>query len=262
MIDNLYYGQPINWADPLNRGLVSRWMVVPWYRGGPRWVDLCNKNHGTLTSMDLATAWSPKTHTGGFGSLAFDGSDDYVGKTAFPNVPLPATFLGWFNVAETASEVIVSHFDTGNDGYRAHVISTLYLVFGGVAVYDSGIAISTNTWTFFSIAITGNGGNARFNVGTGGPLTNATSAVGTPSGTPANLAVGRRGDATDFLSGMVSRIDFFNRALSDSEVRELYLDSLAGSPRTLSRIPNVAKFGRAAAATTYYNRLTLMGCGV
>lgn len=78
----LYYGQPINRSHPLNRGLVSRWKVVPWYKSGPRLIDLAGRNHGTLTG---GPAWSGAS----FGSLTFDGSNDFV---SIPAISHTTTF--------------------------------------------------------------------------------------------------------------------------------------------------------------------------
>lgn len=73
----LYYGDPINRSNPLMRGLVSRWKVVPWYASGPRLIDLGGfRNHGTLTNSPL---WSGSIgRQGGSGSIFFDGTNDMV----------------------------------------------------------------------------------------------------------------------------------------------------------------------------------------
>lgn len=67
-------GQPVNRSSPLNRGLVSWWMALPYppYWGGPRFLDLCGRNHGTLNT---GPAWSGNIgRAGGFGAIRFPGS--------------------------------------------------------------------------------------------------------------------------------------------------------------------------------------------
>ena len=66
----VFYGQPVNWKHPLNRGLVSWWRVLPKFAGGLRFADLCHKNQGTLAGP----AWSSP----GRCSLSFDGVNDTV----------------------------------------------------------------------------------------------------------------------------------------------------------------------------------------
>ena len=59
--------QPINWADPLNDGLVSWWIAVPNYTAGTAtWRDLCQRNDGTLTNFaNVDTAWQTQGQPGG-----------------------------------------------------------------------------------------------------------------------------------------------------------------------------------------------------
>jgi hypothetical protein len=71
----LNLGQPINWANPLNRGLVSRWQVVPEWEGSQKLFDLAAFNHGTLTN---GPTWSSLGRPGGYGSITTDGVDDYI----------------------------------------------------------------------------------------------------------------------------------------------------------------------------------------
>ena len=72
--------QPINWADPLNDGLVSWFLAIPNQTAGTStWRDLCDLNDGTLTNFtNVDQAWQTQGQPGGFGELGFDGSDDYV----------------------------------------------------------------------------------------------------------------------------------------------------------------------------------------
>lgn len=72
----IYYGDPVNRASPLNRGLVSWWMAVPWYMSGPRFIDLCGRNHGTLTN---GPTWSGALgRAGGYGGVRVTGGSSIV----------------------------------------------------------------------------------------------------------------------------------------------------------------------------------------
>lgn len=88
---------PVNWAHPLNRGLVSWWLNLPGRRDAAyTWRDLCKRNHGTLTN---GPTWQgARGRPGGWGSLDFDGADDAasaaVNLSAFNKVTL-AFWLYW-----------------------------------------------------------------------------------------------------------------------------------------------------------------------
>jgi len=67
---------PVNWAAPLNRGLLSWWMNLPsgqWGRG-TLMRDLCRQQDATLTN---GAGWAgPIGRRGGYGSFLFDGTND------------------------------------------------------------------------------------------------------------------------------------------------------------------------------------------
>lgn len=88
----IYYGDPVERAHPLNKGLVGWYANLPWYNSGPRLIDIAGRNHGTLTG---GPTWVPGRN--GFGALNFDGSDDYVSIPRSDSLK-PTTglhFSGW-----------------------------------------------------------------------------------------------------------------------------------------------------------------------
>lgn len=91
----LYYGDPTNRAHPLNRGLLARWKSAPWYRSGPRWIDLAGRRHATLTGPPT---WSGASSPGGNGSLNLATNGQYLSCS----VPIAAssdfTFAAWLYV--------------------------------------------------------------------------------------------------------------------------------------------------------------------
>lgn len=66
---------PVNWASPLNRGLVSWWTALPQQSRGVIMRDLCRRNDATLVNGTDPTG--PRGRRGGFGSWLYDGTDDY-----------------------------------------------------------------------------------------------------------------------------------------------------------------------------------------
>lgn len=80
----------VNKKHPLNRGLISWWLALPQGPRGGIFRDLMRRNHGTLTN---GPTWGGALgRPGGWGSLDFDGTDDYVQITQ-------VQFTGAFTVA-------------------------------------------------------------------------------------------------------------------------------------------------------------------
>src|SRR5262245_24476123 len=79
----LHYGQPVNWAAPLNRDLLDWWLVLPLRQGGARWLNLASRNHGLLSGTGMIGSsgtggWGGTTRRGGVGEVRFNGTDGQV----------------------------------------------------------------------------------------------------------------------------------------------------------------------------------------
>lgn len=249
---------PVEWSHPLNRGLVGEWAVPPLsgWRGANTLRDLVRggkfPHDGTLTN---GPTWAgPRGRPGGYGSLALDGTNDYVAAT-FPRVPLPVTFAGWVNRTAAQSQVVLSHSSGGNDGYRLDLSGGNVLLFtlGAVANYGSALIVPTG-WAFVAASVTGDAGSVTLAVGTAGKLATETAAIGTSIGTPSNLYLGQRGDGVDFFAGSMDGLTVYGRALSVSELRAFYDQSRRGNPdRWRWRKPIVRGFAAAAPVQRQFN---------
>lgn len=146
-------GQPVNWSHPLNRGLVSWWLALPggWGRG-MQFRDLCGKNHGTLTN---GPAWSSAMgRPGGWGSLKFDGSDDYVQVAAHASLNSSVgTIAFWIKllaVPGTPSHVMGNCAAYGWSGWQVYMdgvnIACSLSTSGGVKTYLGYNDISDGKW--------------------------------------------------------------------------------------------------------------------
>src|SRR5688572_2591053 len=100
-------GDAVNRASPLNRGLVSWYMVLPNRigGGGNTLRDLCRRNHGTLTN---GPTWSGSRAPGAFGSISLDGSNDYInlgtGNRFFgSSLTNPFTIVCWIRTTIASS---------------------------------------------------------------------------------------------------------------------------------------------------------------
>lgn len=73
-----YY--PINWSNAVNQLLIAHWLTIQFSGFGTNtWYDLCKKYSGTLSNGPV---WnSAISRFNGYGSLLFDGTDDFVQTT-------------------------------------------------------------------------------------------------------------------------------------------------------------------------------------
>jgi len=254
--------QPVNWGHYLNGGLVSWWKVLPQWFGGSTWRDLCNRNHGTLTNMDPATDWVRGGHRGGSGALDFDGTNDYVSAPA-----LDAPFLGALTIS------VWSRIDTGSNfrhfagkhlsgggtknpfDYRTSnaAIPSLDFVRSNDtdAVGWRGPSVVLGEWKNYTVTHPGDIGIAPTFYVNGIPTVGTNifgSGTGNPTGSGADIVMGRRDDGAVLLDGQLDDVRIYSRALSDSAVFNLYVESQKPAPATLNYHNPAWMWAQAAAA--------------
>lgn len=237
----VYYGQPVNWSHPLNRGRLAWWLPLPWWSGGIRLQDLCGKAHGTLTD---GPTWSGRR--GRPGALApelqFDGTNDYV-LTSNLDTGSVFTLAFWARNEATSSTIrAVCRSSAAN-------AASLY-------------RWSDGTWAFYTEGSTNNALTS-----TGATGTAWTHVVGVYDGTTKYLYIngvlhnsfvvttGASGSAafriggdafSQMWQGGIGDGRVYNRALSASEVQQLYQLSRRGYPGVLNRLPVWTAFGEDA----------------
>ena len=181
-------------------------------------------NHGTLVN---GPTWS----TGRAGKcLNFDGSDDYVDVNDF-QLGGEITVEGW--VYPTAHQNWQRMIDFGNGEYADNIIlaasngttgKPAFDVYIGGTVYTatSPDAISLNSWHFL-VGVLG-GGRVKLYVD------NVLKGdVAGPSGLNnlirTNNYIGRSNWSADaFFKGLIDEVRIYNRALSESEIQDHYLN--------------------------------------
>lgn len=242
---------PINWQAGLNRGLVSRWVNLPFgqWGGGVLWRDLCRANDGTRTNMGAGfsptTGWSgPRGRPGGFGTLAFDGVDDFVSVPHIATWNLTGDFTIRCWVRYTVENVnwwqnaMVAH-DSGGGTVPKWIFShdpthpgTIFHINGGVTatLYGNSWTPTLGTWYYLGVSRIGSGWTFYRQGRNDGTASNAIviPTVITP------LTFGTGEGTTGRLSGYLDDIKIWTRGLSDTEMLADYNDSIAGSPRTLT----------------------------
>ena len=227
----LNYGQPVNRASPLNRGLVSWWLNLPQRGKGNTFFDIAGANHGTLTN---GPTWQGSIgRPGGFGSLYQTGASAHVtaatqlsGATAatwsfWMKTPVSST-EGWFcgNTAYNNSFFIGSSSSNRVQTY----VSTELLI-------TSGSDFELNRWHHIAVTFIGSGARAIYVDG----VSKAASSPSTIASIPSHTAVEFRGVTSTFLGTLeIDDVCIFNRALTAGEVRARYDESRQGYPTTLN----------------------------
>jgi len=246
---------PINWDHPLNYGLVAEWAIIPnsGWRGGLTLRDLVkggkNSHDGTLTNMALSSSTSgwngPKSRSGGYGSLAFDGSNDYVNVAdAAVQKPTAITLAAWINVISYATASGYSWFvaksnNSASVGYGlcSHPDGSVpisgnkvgfyvnHYTTGGVA-YVARTSVPVGTW--FRMVGTYDGASVTFYLN-GAPVNSMSySTAITHTSNPFQIgASGLNGLNANFLADGVTLL---SRAWTAADVVADYLETKSGNP--------------------------------
>jgi hypothetical protein len=139
---------PIEWAHPLNRGLVSDWTIGPnsGWRGGATLRDL---TRGGRKSNDAPLTNGPAWGAGAvapFGSLKFDGVDDYTAATLPTAIAGPFAVALWIKAA--ASQSFKNPFGSSSS-------LCWYTQTSGASGLDLALYTNPPDGSFSSITVTG-----------------------------------------------------------------------------------------------------------
>jgi len=166
------------------------------------------------------------------GAMSFDGQDDYV---SVRDVKLEKfTFSAWVKSSASGSGVNNRRIFTLDDGMHYYALQGNFR--GGLSIVSDGQEINTFGWQFETnswthLTLTHEKGN--FRLYKNGALTRSGLLSSNPvSGT---LCIGGTGrHRGGFWRGMIDEVVLFNRALDETEVRQLYDNQLyktIGRPR-------------------------------
>lgn len=267
---------PVNWLHPLNRDLLSWWLVLPGRAGGTILGDLTTRNPGTLTSMDPPTDWTGALgRSGGFGSLEFDGSTHVVsGLLAVNSAQANNAMTASVWVRDTIGEASGGRYCLSTSmtnatydgrgfrmsiddrvGFNAVITAGFNLPFSPVGRIDASYATSPLVpYTWHMLTYTFRTGEQRLFLN-GNQIGSASDSSSMPNPNK-GFQIGR------LWGGQVDDVRIWQRALSAAEVQSVYRDSLRGYPETLRRV----RMPRAYAAGTppvtgNASNLLLLGVG-
>ena len=224
-----FLGQQIDWSNPLSKGLVAGW----WFNEGTGNIVNDFSGNGNTGMCVADTHFVP----GKFGpALSFDGTGDYVncGTSSIFNITnTPLTIIAWINSTARANAVeynIVGKGDTGgNRSYWLRVLgatTTARLRFGTIENYiynATGVDMHDGLW-HQAAGVYGGGSDYRI-YKDGLQIPHAgTPSVGFENSTEP-LTIGGQFDDGVLIApynGQIGHVLIFNRALSASEIAELY----------------------------------------
>lgn len=209
-------------ADPLNANLVA---CYPF--NGNANDESGNGNHGTMNGTSLTT-----DRNGEANKAMLFGGGSYISTPNSATLQSPSTAItlsawiyitSWFPYGGTNyASVLCKSTTPSSTQYRFTITQTsMDLIFSGtqtIASVPSNFML--NTW--YHVAVTSSGGVAKFYIN--GATFASTPAVGSfPANTIDALEIGRDiAGTTDYFNGKIDDIRIYNRALSASEIMQVF----------------------------------------
>ncbi len=252
----------LNTLNPLNRnyypnkGLIMRLLSLPNNGGGRQWFDIAGNNHSTLNN---GVIWSSLRRDNAFGSLSFDGVNDYIniGLLAPFAAASPVFSIGmWVKRQSNVSGGLLSDRNSAASWAYAYDAS------GNLQVFISSWNISSatlplNTWAYAAITYTSSPIKYYLN----GQLKSTISAT-IPQSSGAFQSIGAWDVGTSASPNcLMDDVCVWDRVLSDSELYEVYQDSLRGYVKSLNWLRNSVQPAAASAIVpnSCYYRLLIGG---
>lgn len=223
-------GTQLNWSHSLNKGLVGFWLFNEGH--GNKVNDLSmNNNTGICTGMadppTIVSGWNPgRTGT----TLAFDGVNNYV-EINNMIVENKLTFSGWINLNKiTGTQMIYMDRkqspDRGLQIY-ANNASLTFLITDVTTTKSTTISgiLTTGGWHHiaWTIDLTNDVGRVYYDgVQLGADINYATI---TEFYNVEKVYIGKHlWSGTYWLDGKIDEVRIYNRALSASEIQQLYAE--------------------------------------
>jgi hypothetical protein len=177
---------------------------------GTTWYDLTsNASNGTLYN-------SPTFNSGNNGSLVFNGTSTYVDVTNNLGVLAGYTVCYWAYRDTNDKMAVAARTDARFYNYGDN---SWYYTHGGVAAeyyYPHAVSIPLGTWGFWCVTYNG----LNVSIYRQGTYEGQQSTTGTADWTPGiKIGLWTSGNSYAF-QGKIAIVDFYNRALSATEVKQ------------------------------------------
>lgn len=238
--------QPINRSSNLARGLVGFWLPGGIGYGSKYLYDLSGeRNHGTLTN---GPTWSGKSHPGGFGGLDFDGVGDYVDVSESQSLrDLPTTHnftVNFWFLSNSATQDVAALAWNGTDDLVFYPNDSksgsggtrvFWRQLGRDIIAEAGPNLSGG-WHLFTFTSRASNDHEAYRDGVSVGTSAADGSGLATAGPFSNLLIGTFEPAAQNFDGNIGPVSIHSRALSATEVRQLYTESKQGYPTLLNRI--------------------------
>jgi hypothetical protein len=262
----VFLTQPANRQHNLNQGCVAWWLTLPGWDGGRQWIDLMGENHGTLSGAAWSRSWTP----GGWGSLSFNGTSNYVSVPDTPSLRPGAGDFAiscWFQAPaiNQYGPFVTKRNNSTFDQYDIGVghltgagavipAKCLFLAtYPGLVAYHTTADIADGAW-HHAVFIRPAAGTLSIYVD--GVSQALTGDSGSPTSTVANTVPVLFGNdnGSNYYNGKLDDIRYYGRLLSASEVWQLYNLSRLGYPGVLNRLDLAEWQGAAPTGRILYPR--------
>jgi hypothetical protein len=220
LAENLDLENLLNREDHLSKGLVAYYAVISQHSGDVLF-DIAGKNHGRLTNGVRRIAL--RRGTGGFGSLSYDGVDDY---TQIPNssalTPGTGDFTASIWLLAKSTDIAAFAQDSWDNGWTLGINGGAQFAayIDGTTFLEAG-AVTFGVWYHLCLVRASGVPSGTVLYLNGEPIASSTDSSNLSS--TGRSFLGARRDATPekFWSGLLDEARYYNRALSAIEVREL-----------------------------------------
>ena len=208
-------------------GLVGHWTFDGQDMAGERAYDRSGQNNtGTLTN-------GPTRAIGKIGqALNFDGVNDDVSTNNTVDLPGEMSVFAWIKSNTVQTDAFGDYIVASNNEAQFTLAHDTY-VGGGIleARWNneriSSCEVGTITvgkWYHVGFTRTGSSGNWTCRVYINGALAKTGTGIATNPGVAGIVRIGSRQSGTYFLfDGLIDDVRIYNRALSEQEVKQLYL---------------------------------------
>lgn len=250
------FNTPINWGHPLAQGLVASYLMNEGC--GDLVHDSCGMNDGKMIGMapfSATSGWGPGPQGA---ALAFDGTNDYVncGNKSTLNITGSITIVTWAQNTPTAVGAPLLTKSGAYTLYKATAVDRvdLYIITASgtsqTGLWSKAVSLSNYCiiGTYDRVALSN-----RLKLYVNGQLLAAKDGFAEDIiSVAANVFIGTQ--ALTYISGLISSVSIYNRALSAEEIAYLYVFPWCMHDRATPAWMQ-KDYGREARLANYYQQM-------